>query len=130
MEHCFNIGQAMMNMASLVKLDGMIFHENPFIMPNHGFWSVNPTVYADFYEQNGFELVGCSARIGKLDDAAIEDVPIKVRFNLRAELATLMAAAVRIEVQPLKFPVQSKYKSALLAAAGNRAIKEGVKNGA
>ena len=56
MEHCFNIGQALMNMASLVRLNGYIIHENPFLAGNHGFYGINPTLYTDFYEQNGFEI--------------------------------------------------------------------------
>lgn len=122
MEHCFNVGQAMMNMASLVKLGGVIYHENPFVMPNHGFWSMNPTLYADFYEQNGFELIGCSAHMGRLGEDRVAEVPIKKRFGLKGpfETATLLAAAERKEIKPFVAPCQSKYK-ATLAAAGNRA---------
>lgn len=122
MEHCFNVGQAMMNMAAMLKVGGVIFHENPMVMLNHGFWSMNPTLYADFYEQNGFELLGCSASVGRLGENKLEDVPLKKRFNINGEFrtTTILAAAIRKEIVPFKPPVQSKYK-ALLAAAGNRA---------
>ena len=38
LEHCFNIGQALMNMASLVGEKGFILHENPYNWGNHGFY--------------------------------------------------------------------------------------------
>ena len=36
-EHCFNIGQAIVNMADIVRKDGYIIHVNPFNCGNHGF---------------------------------------------------------------------------------------------
>ena len=54
-EHCFNIAQAIMNMAGLVKEGGFIIHENPHSgWGNHGFYNLNPTWYHDFYTANGF----------------------------------------------------------------------------
>src|SRR5690349_3552730 len=52
-EHCFNIGQALINMAHMVKEGGWIIHENPSNWGNHGFYNLNPTLFVDFYEQNG-----------------------------------------------------------------------------
>src|SRR3990167_1871592 len=54
-EHCFNIAQAMMNMAGLLKINGIIIHENPFNCGNHGFYNLNSTWYHDFYTANGFK---------------------------------------------------------------------------
>lgn len=58
LEHCFNVGQAFQNMCELVRVGGSLITTAPFIMPNHAFWSFNPCVYFDAFEQNGFELWG------------------------------------------------------------------------
>jgi hypothetical protein len=57
LEHCFNVGSAIKNMASMVKETGYIIHHNPLIMVNHGFYNFSPTFYFDFYAKNGFEIV-------------------------------------------------------------------------
>ena len=40
----------------MAKIDGYIFHHNPLIYINHGFFSFSPTFYYDFYLINGFEI--------------------------------------------------------------------------
>src|SRR5262245_47593954 len=42
-EHCFNIGQAIMNAARAVAVGGRIYHSPPLSMVNHGFYNVCPT---------------------------------------------------------------------------------------
>lgn len=113
-EHCFNIAQALMNMASLVKVGGHIIHENPFNCGNHGFYSLNPTWYADFYSQNGFEVLQC--RLATKDGRGAE-VPRTKRFQFTSEEVNVFAVARRVVVQPFVFPVQSKYAK-LIPAAG------------
>ena len=66
-EHCFNIGQAMLNAARAMAVGGYIVHVNPLSMFNHGFYNLNPTFYYDFYGQNGFELLFMNG-IGKVDE--------------------------------------------------------------
>ncbi len=56
-EHCFNFGQAIKNLAESVCLGGYIFTTGPMNIYNHGFFSFNPTLYIDFYGQNGFEIL-------------------------------------------------------------------------
>jgi hypothetical protein len=55
-EHCFNVGQAFVNACSAVKKDGYIIHAAPLSRTNHGFWNFCPTVYPDFFGDNGFAL--------------------------------------------------------------------------
>ena len=110
MEHCFNIGQALMNMASLVKLNGYIIHENPFLAGNHGFYCINPTLYTDFYEQNGFEI-----EMVKLADmhggTYIHDAPRTKRFQISSpQELSCIAVAKRKVIKEFTFPNQSKYK--------------------
>lgn len=114
-EHCFNIGQALINMAELVKPGGWIIHENPANWGNHGFYNLNPTLFADFYEQNGFEVqeLKLVTRDGKVG------VPNPVlRFKFPPDEVNIFCIAQRIKVQGMVYPVQTKYKK-LIPAAGD-----------
>lgn len=124
-EHCFNIGQAALNMASLLKAGGIIYHGNPFYMPNHGFYSLNPTWFADFYGQPGFDLLWCKTLL-KGGTEPIE-VPLTKRFNMdTAQEMNIFAAARRTELRAISTSImQTKY--AALAAAGKPGV--GDKNG-
>src|SRR3990167_6188878 len=104
LEHCFNIAQAVFNMAGLLKEGGVIFHENPFLMGNHGFYSMNPTWYADFYGQDGFRLISCVL----ITKNRIGDVPHTGRFIFTDDEATCFAIAERTKILPLTFPTQTK----------------------
>lgn len=111
LEHCFNIAQAGMNMAGLLRKDGCIFHENPFNWGNHGFYGLNPTWYYDFYTQNGFEVEDC--RLLPREGNGIKDIPLTDRFSFIKGEANLYACAARKEVKELCYPVQTKYKRLL-----------------
>lgn len=126
LEHCFNIGQAAFNMASLVRDGGYILHENPFNWGNHGFYGLNPTWYADFYEANGFELLACSfvTRDGRGCAA-----PQKDRFVFVKEEVNILTVAKRIAVVPQTYPVQSKYANLIPAAGVPGELKKEVANG-
>lgn len=113
-EHCFNIGQAALNMAGLLQPGGIIYHSNPFVMGNHGFYGLNPTWFADFYGQPGFELLWCKL-MAKGGNEPI-DIPLTKRFILNGGEVNIFAAARRNEVKSIGFPMQTKYAS--LAAAG------------
>lgn len=119
-EHCFNIGQAMINMVCMLNANGIIYHGNPFVMGNHGFYGLNPTFFADFYGQPGFELLWCKLLPkGATADKAIE-VPLTQRFGFSGSETNIFAAARRTEFRAINFPMQTKY--AALAAAGKPGV--------
>ncbi len=111
LEHCFNIAQAGMNMAGLLRQGGCIFHENPFNWGNHGFYGLNPTWYYDFYTQNGFELE--DFRMLPREGGSIDKLPLTERFSYVKGEANLYAVARRKEIATLRYPVQTKYKRSL-----------------
>jgi len=113
-EHVINIWQALVNIASLVKLGGHVLHENPFNWGNHGFYNLNPTFYADFYGQNGFEMIECKL-VDRNGNAAV--VPPASRFRWEGKEMNMFAMARRIKIQEFVYPTQSKYKK-LFADAG------------
>lgn len=63
-EHCFNIPQAWMNLASAVKVGGYLSQALPLSMFNHGYWNPNPVAMLDFLELNGFKIEQAVLRFG------------------------------------------------------------------
>ena len=114
LEHCFNIAQAAINMAGMLKAGGVILHENPFAMGNHGLYSMNPTWYADFYGQRGFKLHDCW--LVPKGAEPIKDIERTKRFNYSGPEANIIAVAERLEILPFAWQVQSKYKKMIPAA--------------
>ena len=107
-EHCMNIGQALKNMAGLLCEGGHIFHSNPFVSGNHGFYGLNPTLFADFYTQPGFELQW--VKIKPKGPFEVMDVPLTKRFQCNSTEVDIFAAAKRVEIREITWPMQSKYR--------------------
>lgn len=103
-EHCFNIGQALLNAANAVKLGGYIMHTPPLSMVNHGFYCLQPTLFYDFYTQNGWEILAMSGEVNNkwFDVDALQRI-------LVPQEASLFILAQKNSEQELKFPMQSKY---------------------
>ena len=107
-EHCFNIGQAMMNAANAVKVGGRIYHSPPMTMLNHGFYNVCPTMLQDFYTQNDWEIETLEARNGESFASINAEAASARRVNVSME-AGLVCIARRRTAATLQWPVQSKY---------------------
>lgn len=103
-EHCFNVGQAILNAANAVKAGGAILHMVPATMVNHGFYNFSPTLFADLYTQNGWKLETIALTRGD------ELQPIKpwVRGVYPPE-CSLLVIARRKDERALKLPTQRKY---------------------
>jgi hypothetical protein len=112
-EHCFNIGQAMMNAARALAVGGFVVHVNPLSMFNHGFYNLNPTFYRDFYGDNGFQVLFMNGFAGH----AFFDVAPVQRFGNVPENAVMIVIARRVALRDLAWPVQSKYRPAGSSAA-------------
>lgn len=104
-EHCFNIGQAMVNAAEAVKPGGFIFHSPPVTMVNHGFWNVCPTALWDFYTQNNWRVRGIW--VARKDEIEPLDNPVK-RMQIVGE-SSLYCIAQRRGGEKMRWPTQSKY---------------------
>ncbi len=119
-EHCFNIGQAFKNMAELVKLGGCILHINPAAMFNHGFYNLNPTLYNDFYTENGFTMLFLKAAANMVEAPQLIDVPTRARFKQLPVSASILCVAQRVSQQPVRWPMQAKYRLNPTQTAGPR----------
>jgi SAM-dependent methyltransferase len=109
MEHCFNVGQVMRNIASFTRVGGFIIHVNPINYYNHGFFNFNPTFYHDWYRQSGNEVVSpfyamhgpvLGSRIVSLDPTAGYHPP---------ERSVMLVAAMKTVPGEPQWPMQTKY---------------------
>jgi len=112
-EHCFNVAQAFVNACEALAPGGMLVHAAPMTRINHGFWSFNPTIYPDFFEDNGFELQMLTGVTGNIKEGFRPfNVDAFRRFDPPPESA-LYVIAQRREARPVKWPVQRKYRHML-----------------
>jgi hypothetical protein len=111
-EHCFNIAQAMKNLAMMVEVGGHVVQGNPLNYPNHGFYNLSPTFYYDFYLSNGFEMrffkvVNDPVHSPKLFDVSAYD---RKGFDDIPARSSNFVVARRMQVQDIVWPIQKKYK--------------------
>jgi SAM-dependent methyltransferase len=106
-EHCANIGQALMNAAHAVIPGGRIFHSPPLFMINHGFYNVSPTLLHDFYTQNDWVIEHLSGFVAAAPYNEFA-VPPVARARVQ-ENSALYFLAYRRTPTVLRWPVQSRY---------------------
>lgn len=113
-EHCFNIGQAVMNGARAVKPGGRIYHSLPMTMINHGFYNVCPTMLWDFYAQNGWEIELYEVR-NQASNTAVQ-IAEKGAHARRVTVSMecgMICLARRTSGAELRWPIQQKYVAML-----------------
>jgi len=120
-EHVFDYAQALRNCASMLSLYGVIYHGVPMNWPNHGFYNISPTLYHDFYEDNGFETIlfkGFTHTVvdGKHKPVEVTGMHPTERFSLAAlgggEADLRYMAIKREQVEKYVNPIQRKYRNA------------------
>lgn len=58
-EHIFNVGQFFKTMHASTKPGGLMFHDAPFTgWIDHGFYTLQPTLFLDMAAANGYEVLG------------------------------------------------------------------------
>jgi SAM-dependent methyltransferase len=110
-EHCWNVGQAIINMANCVKVGGHIYHMVPMAHWNHGFWNFSPCAFNDFYTQNGFKIIELLAEFrGKFMQVELKkDNGVKFMIPNNGRKLNLMCIAKRVEDREIGYPTQYKY---------------------
>lgn len=112
LEHCFNVGQAFKNMAMCPNKGGYIIHAAPLSSFNHGFWSMNPTLYFDFMSDNGYEIHYLRGINGNPSTGyQVIELPAFNRFGSVPDGTSIFCVAERKSIQPIIWPVQRKYRS-------------------
>ncbi|MBC7542850.1 MAG: hypothetical protein H7338_08975 [Candidatus Sericytochromatia bacterium] len=102
---CFNVSQALINAASLVRVGGMVFHTSPLNQLNVGYYALTPTLIGDFYEQNGFVLH--MLHMGGGPSGSVQ-LPRYDMFHAPPN-AYMGVVARRVASQPLGIPKMQKY---------------------
>jgi glycosyltransferase involved in cell wall biosynthesis len=116
-EHCFNVAMAFANSCDAVGQGGFLIHAAPLNRYNHGFWNFSPTVYPDYFEDNGFRVHMLTGVSGSLQNGfKTFDVQPFTRFDAPPG-AALYVVAERIEIKARTWPVQRKYRGMIPAAA-------------
>jgi hypothetical protein len=111
-EHIFNIGTVFRSMKKVLTLYGRILHTNPINRVNHGFWSLSPTAYKDFYEANGYEIEEMSLWGGYYATPGVADIintPYE-RFPIKGEGSVCVVAHKKTEELSTVWPIQWKYR--------------------
>ncbi|MGH6894344.1 MAG: hypothetical protein ACREEP_19015 [Dongiaceae bacterium] len=125
MEHCFNVGQAIVNILAMARTGGFIIHLNPLSMINHGFYNFSPTYYHDFYGQNGHKLV---SPIHGVSIDGIEAQPHQVqptaRQAMNPSVSMVLCVARKNHDRPPIWPMQSKYLQNPGLKAGDKSASE------
>lgn len=115
LEHCFNVAQGFKNAAMACKVGGYVININPMNVYNHGFFNFSPTFYADFYGDNGFQIldiVMMHGHYGTLNSPQTVKLDAYKRFPHAPDNATIMAVVRKVEDRPIVWPVQQKYRRA------------------
>ena len=124
LEHCFNIAQAFDNVDRMLAPDGFIYHEAAAAFPNHGFWSISPTAFFDFYEQRGYRLGRAYYWDGAVDsDGLIPRLAMAAPFEQQVPsdqnriACYVFQKSVAPDGKTAEYPTQRKY------AAASRTLK-------
>ncbi|MDE2104741.1 MAG: hypothetical protein KGL39_46320 [Patescibacteria group bacterium] len=119
-EHCFNVARAMLNVARLVRRGGYVYHQAAISFPNHGFFSISPTFFADFYEHRGFDLArpllwDADASLDDLGIARpVSDIDAFEECNFTGGPVIGMYLARKSRDAASGWPIQRKYRDAPL----------------
>jgi SAM-dependent methyltransferase len=110
-EHIFDFSTALSNCVRMLKVGGLVYHNVPMNMLNHGFYNFSPTLFFDFYEDNGFETLGCvGVPTGMNDNPQFADIPPVDRFRLEGETCLIYAARKVRALDRIVKPIQRKYR--------------------
>ena len=117
-EHCFNIAQVFSNYHAFLAPKGFLYQWSPFLSPNHGFYSINPTLYHDLGRVSAFKVISLNL-FGFNSYRAYFKCKFKsIRFreSLKFRIwpwefsfVILNEVMLQKDLDRFEFPVQSKY---------------------
>jgi hypothetical protein len=101
LEHCFNIGQAFLNICDFMKVGGIVTTIAPIYNLNHGYFNINPIFHEDGFLQNGFEILSQNI-IDKYGDIVLD---FSKKSHPRKNY--ILTTAIKIKSVDLQFPIQT-----------------------
>jgi hypothetical protein len=110
MEHIFSPADVLYNSVRLLKVGGRIIHLNPLTgWINHGFYQISPTLYYDFYSENGFNKMDHRIRY---DDKYRKTNGKNFPKDMFHKKVLQLFTAIKIkEIENFVIPIQGKYKN-------------------
>lgn len=120
-EHCFNIGKVFENYFYLLRPNGILMQFIPFLSPNHGFWSANPTLVYDMASCNPIKVIRCELQAYEGYAQYFSRQPVIIphnptgRFQLPAldastQVTLLFLIYKKLAKSIFKYPTQAKYR--------------------
>ncbi len=125
LEHVYNVPQAMIDIGSLLKDEGIVIHDVPAAnFSNHGFYTFSPTFFDDYYKANGYNVEqlylfnhveGCKQSEYRSVDCRMVDPRafLANKLNTPGEVSLLVCTATRKPgSSDGKVPIQGFYSDA------------------
>jgi len=116
MEHCFDVRSVLANCVRMLKVGGVITHHVPMSGSiDHGFYQFSPTLFFDFYGENGFDEM--NLKIHFMDGH--DEYYIEHEYGKEKRLPNwfdygsryiFFTAKKRMAVSEIKIPIQNKYR--------------------
>ena len=101
----------MANIAGALKVGGIVYHANPLVMINHGFYNFSQQFYFEFYSANGFEILEMFVVEVTTGRLRIEPVDPVGSFPLRSTAnRTIQVIARKVRDVEIFWPTQTKYR--------------------
>jgi SAM-dependent methyltransferase len=115
LEHVFDIAQAFRNMHNLTRPGGVMIHHAPFVgWVDHGFYALQPTLFWDLAEANGYHVAAMV--YAEVDPPRLESLPSREAILDMAKAgrigrnANLAAVLQRPHTEaPFHIPMQGYY---------------------
>lgn len=119
-EHCFNIGKVFENYFHLLKPGGILFQYIPFLSPNHGFWSMNPTAAFDLASCNPIKVLDCKLLSFDSYKSYFKNKANEIKFlptgrfsidsSLFSNTVLMFFVYKKYKKSIFRYPVQAKYR--------------------
>lgn len=120
-EHCFNIGKVFENYFHLLKPGGILFQYIPFLSPNHGFWSMNPTAIYDLASCNPIKVLDCKLLSFGSYENYFNNKADEIKFSptgrfsvdrsLFGNTVLMFFVYKKYKKSIFRYPVQAKYRA-------------------
>lgn len=123
LEHVFDIAQAFRNIHNLTRPGGVMIHHAPFVgWVDHGFYALQPTLFWDLAEANGYHvavMAYAEVKPPKLVSLATREAVLELardgRIGRNANLAAVLQRPHNEE--PFRVPLQGYYAGRISQAA-------------
>ena len=144
LEHIFDIAQAMKNITHMLRVNGIVYHGVPSDgWVNHGFYSISPIFFLDYYASNGFEIPSICMQMEYTDeitkrvvceyteDLRCFDSEYEINKYMRKSITDqefrgfqVICFAQKQKVKEVYYPIQGRYDEAYKSKKSNIRVRK------